>query len=248
MNLISSSYGNDSCALIQWAHENALDNVHVVFVDTGWARDGWLDRVDTLSRWAESLGFAAHNIKAPIGFQDLIRQKSGFPSNRYQWCSMWLKGLPFVDYADKLDSDRKAKVIIGKRRAESTARKDTPEFIESSDKHGGRMVWHPLYKHSDDDRNALLLRACIEPLPHRSDECFPCVNAGKADLRRLTANRIEMIEALEGDAGHPMFRAKKCGDAQGIRQVVQWAYSNHGTYQQEQMTMFNECSEGWCGS
>ena len=49
--VISVSYGNDSLAMIQWAHENSLDafgNVVVTYCDTGWVawlgathRTGW---------------------------------------------------------------------------------------------------------------------------------------------------------------------------------------------------------------
>lgn len=41
MNVISVSYGNDSLAMIQWAHENGLDDVIVVYIDTGWSGESW---------------------------------------------------------------------------------------------------------------------------------------------------------------------------------------------------------------
>ena len=40
-HLIFASYGNDSIALIQWAHERSLPDVHVAYTDTGWAADWW---------------------------------------------------------------------------------------------------------------------------------------------------------------------------------------------------------------
>lgn len=43
--VIFSSYGNDSCALIQWAHEWQLEGVAVVYSDTGWATVGWEARI-----------------------------------------------------------------------------------------------------------------------------------------------------------------------------------------------------------
>ena len=70
--VISSSYGNDSIALIQWAHEQGLKDVSVVFVDTGWAADGWLDRVVRLESWVESLGFKAVLISSYMTFEELI--------------------------------------------------------------------------------------------------------------------------------------------------------------------------------
>ena len=41
MNVISASYGNDSKAMIQWAFENGIDDVTVVYIDTGWAGESW---------------------------------------------------------------------------------------------------------------------------------------------------------------------------------------------------------------
>lgn len=41
MNVISASYGNDSRAMIQWAHENGIEDVVVTYIDTGWAGESW---------------------------------------------------------------------------------------------------------------------------------------------------------------------------------------------------------------
>jgi 3'-phosphoadenosine 5'-phosphosulfate sulfotransferase (PAPS reductase)/FAD synthetase len=40
MNVISSSYGNDSVALMQWAKERSLPDVTVAYCNTGWAAPG----------------------------------------------------------------------------------------------------------------------------------------------------------------------------------------------------------------
>ena len=66
MNVISASYGNDSCAMIQWAHENGIDDVVVTYIDTGWAGDGWADVVT--DRSARSVD----DVKAAI---DLFSEK-----------------------------------------------------------------------------------------------------------------------------------------------------------------------------
>jgi 3'-phosphoadenosine 5'-phosphosulfate sulfotransferase (PAPS reductase)/FAD synthetase len=247
MNVISSSYGNDSVALIQWAKENNLQNVHVVFIDTGWSKPGWLERVAELEAWVTSLGFKAQHIRPEIQFEELMRRKKGFPDQRHQWCSALLKGLPFLTWIDDADPECKATVMIGKRREESQERKDTPEFVESSPYHGGRRVHHPLYLHTEKMRNELIWRAGFEVLPHRSDECSPCANANKADLRRLTPFEIERLKNLEGETGQTMFRTKKKGGAKGIEQVIQWAYSGRGKYNPQQESLFTSCSSGYCG-
>lgn len=247
MNVISSSYGNDSVAMIQWAKEQSLQDVLVVFVDTGWAAPGWLDRVKRMEKWVQSLGFAVVHLKSPTEFEELMVLKKGFPSQRYQWCSGTLKGLPFLQWIDETDKECQAVVMIGKRREESQERADTPEFVEASDYHGGRKIWHPLYLHTELMRNELLERAGIPVLPHRSKECSPCINANRDDMRQLTEEDIARVEALEAKVGKTMFRPKRHGGAKGIRKVIAWAYAERGQYNNRQEQMFSQCSSGYCG-
>jgi 3'-phosphoadenosine 5'-phosphosulfate sulfotransferase (PAPS reductase)/FAD synthetase len=225
MNVISSSYGNDSIALIQWVHEYAtylfLTDVTVAYCDTGWAAPHWLQRVERGEALAKRYGFRTVRCKS-MGMPELVRQRKGWPGNGQQFCTAHLKGVPFLEWIDKADPECKATVLIGKRRAESEARRDTPEFIESSPYHGGRRIWHPLFEHSDAERNALLARADFEPLPHRSLECNPCVNANRADFLRLTGGEIERVNDLEAEIGKPMFRPKRF-NAMGIHGVIAWA-------------------------
>lgn len=221
MNVISSSYGNDSVALIQWAHEQTLPDVTVAYCDTGWSAPNWPQRIIEGERLARSYGFATVQCKS-MGMAELVRMKKGWPGNGQQFCTAHLKGIPFLQWIDEVDPEFKAVVLIGKRRAESDARKDTPEFIESSEYHGGRKIWHPLYLHTDAMRNELLARAGFKPLPHRSLECNPCVNANRDDFKRLTAGEIERVNDLEAEIGKPMFRPKRF-NALGIHGVIQWA-------------------------
>ena len=246
--VISSSYGNDSLAMIQWASEAGLQDVTVLFVDTGWSAPGWLDRVAECERWVSGIGFAPVHIKSPMPFPELMRHKSGFPSQRYQWCSGMLKGLPFLDWIDEADPGCKSIVMVGKRREESQERADTPEYVHGSEYHGGRTLWHPLYLRDTAARNELLSRAGFDPLPHRSKECSPCINANREDLRQLSEAEIVRVEALEADVGNVMFRAKRHGGAHGIRRVIAWAYSKRGQYDDRQETLFSGCSSGYCGS
>lgn len=230
--VISASYGNDSMAMIQWARDSLLKasgDVTVVFCDTGWSAPGWSDRVKHGEAFAAKCGFKVVRL-ASMGMEDLVRMKSGFPGHGSQFCTAFLKGLPFLQWIDEADTACKATVMIGKRRAESEARKDTPQFIESSEYHGGRVVWHPLYAHSNQERDQLLQRAGIEKLPHRSDECSPCVNANRDDLRRLSNAQIARVRALECEIGQPMFRAAKHGGAVGIDEVIHWAKYSPGQF------------------
>lgn len=223
MILLSSSYGNDSMAMIQWAVENinAKERIVVVYCDTGWASPTWANRIIEGERLAKKYGMETARVKS-LGMAKLVRTKKGFPGNGLQFCTAHLKGLPFLQFADEIDPECKAVVAIAKRRAESDARKNTPEFIEASELHNGRKVWHPLYVHSDLDRDNLLIRAGVEKLGHRSLECNPCVNANRQDFLRLTPGEIERVNDLEVEIGQPMFRAKRF-NAMGIHGVIAWA-------------------------
>jgi 3'-phosphoadenosine 5'-phosphosulfate sulfotransferase (PAPS reductase)/FAD synthetase len=243
-NVISASYGNDSIAMIQWAHESGLDHVVVAYIDTGWAATHWAQRVVDGEAFARRCGFDVVTITPNVQFSDLMRSKKGFPNQRFQWCSGLLKGLPFLTWLDDVDPQCESAVFVGKRRDESRARADTPCVVWSSDYHGGRMLVHPLYRHTITERDALIERADFTVLPHRSLECDPCVNANRADFRRLAAVDVAKVEALEAAIGKTMFRPARHNGAQGIRQVVDHAKYSPGQYAPNQDDLF---SEG-CGS
>ena len=219
--VISASYGNDSMAMIQWAHEANLQGVTVAYCDTGWASPGWFLRVEEGERLATKYGFNVVRLKS-IGMEELVRIKKGFPGNGQQFCTAHLKGLPFLQWIDEADKEGKAVVMVGKRREESKARENTPEFVKDSEYHGGRTLWHPLYLHTEAERDALLQRGDIEKLPHRSQECNPCVNANRGDFLRLTLGEIDRVCRLEVEIGKPMFRPKRF-NALGIHGVMVWA-------------------------
>lgn len=221
MIVVSTSYGNDSIACIQWAKETEQKHVVAAYSVTGWAAPWWAQRVAKGEALAHSYGFQTVRIES-LGMADLIRDRKGWPGNGQQFCTAELKGFPFLDWIEEADAGHAATVVIGKRRAESKKRANTTEFIESSEYHGGRRVWHPLYLHSHEERNELVRRAGFEVLPHRSLECNPCVNANRGDFLRLTRGEIERVNDLEVEIGKTMFRPKRFG-ALGIYGVIQWA-------------------------
>jgi len=249
--IISVSYGNDSIALIQWAHEQGLENCYVVYCDTGWAHPNWHKRVSAGSMLAEKYGFECLTAKSEMTFSELVRAKRGFPGQKYQFCSGVLKGVPFLEKANSLDPENKAVVVIGKRRAESNNRKDTPEFVYNSEYHECRTVWHPLYKHTDTERNNLIQKTGMEVLPNRSMECCPCVNANRKDLLETPESQLEKVRQLELETGKTMFRPYRHMGATGIDEVLKWATSDTGKYHKGQMLLWNHlgeyCHSGLCG-
>lgn len=251
-HIIFASYGNDSIALIQWAREKGLDDVHVAYSDTGWAAPFWAERVDRCEAWVRSLGFTHHRIESE-GMRSLVERKKGWPRQGYQYCTTHLKLEPAKAWLAEHDPEGEAVCLVGIRRAESRARRAFPEWTEDSDNHGGRTLWAPLVRFSDEDRDKLLRRAGFEPLPHRSQECYPCVNANRGDIRLLTEARIADIEAFETALGftskgkpRTMFRPYRHQGASGIREVAKWANSERGQYQPLVVLGQGGCDSGMC--
>lgn len=222
------SYGNDSIALIQWAHENELEGVAVVFTDTGWMADGWAERVEKGEAWVQSIGFKTYRTSS-IGFRQLARDKKGFPTQKFQWCSYILKIKPGQDWLAEHDPDCRAICLVGVRRDESQDRADFPEWLIKSMNHGGRMLVAPFATFSETERNALIGRAGWEVLPHRSRECR-CINSNRDDMKRFTDNDWQAVKEIEQEVGKTMFRPKRHMGAVGADEVRKWSNSPRGKY------------------
>ena len=251
MYVLFASYGNDSMALIQWAIENKLKDVTVLYSDTGWAAKWWLDMVEEGEEYAREHGFKTVRTES-IGLLELVKQRKGWPRQGLQFCTTELKIEPARQWLNEHDPDKEATCLVGVRRCESANRSDFPEFVEESDKHGGREVWAPLVRHTDEKRDELLARAGFGVLPHRSMECYPCINSNRTDLRELAKDpaRIELIDITEQEMGftsngklRTMFRPYRHMKAVGIKEVIKWAESDRGKYEAPLICE----SQGWCG-
>lgn len=269
--VIFSSYGNDSVALIQWAYEEGLSDVVVVFSDTGWAADWWKDRVDALELWVHKLGFWTDRTTS-IGFVALAHHKKAFPTQQFQWCSYILKIEPSQRWLAEADPDRRAVCLVGVRRDEGQDRANFPRYHVKSVNHGGRVMIAPFADDDEDRRNGYLQRAGVEPLPHRSMECSPCINSNRADIRALTPAEVSQVRAVETDMtlrfgltrnGKPrtLFRPHRHMGAVGIDEVKRWADLPRGQYRppeppDEPVTedeppeedVFNACNNGYCAN
>ncbi len=244
MHILRSNYSNNSMALIQWAHEQQLKDVIVVYVDTGWAAEGWLDYVSQCERFVQNVGFNIKHIKPVTPFEDIMEMKGGFPSRQRQWCALHLKGIPFLKWIDEADPDTKATVLLPKSRVETNFT-DIPEYIESCEFNGERRVWQPLFNIDQLQRDALLARAGIAPLPYPSQECSPCINSTVTALRKLTTSAIEKTAELEEELETTLFPPQDCNGASGIYAVVEWAK----TAKQDQLNYEYGCSASFgCGS
>jgi len=239
--VIFASGGNDSVALVSFADQKDLKNVIVCFSDTGWASPQWGTRIEQFRGYVESCGFAFVTLQSE-GFMPLVIRKKGFPANKPKFCTYELKIKPAKEWLEKVDPDKEATCMVGVRREESQARAQWPERFYASANHGGRELWSPLVFLSEEQRNAMILTTPLPILTHRSRECSPCVNSNRADFRRLDEVDIKKVEDAEELIGKPMFRVQRFKGAEGIREVMKWAWSDHGKYQPE-----ISCDSGMCG-
>lgn len=249
--VIFASYGNDSIALIQWAHEHDMRDVIVAYSDTGWSADFWPARVERAESWVRSLGYERARIKSE-GMEGLVRRKKAWPrggGGKFQFCTEALKEGPALEWLDDIDPAGGFICMTGIRREESANRATAPEWVEESVGHGGRSLHCPLVMHTEAMRNVLIERTPFEVLPYRSKECYPCVNAGKRELRQLPAQRINVIRRLEAEMGtnskgneRVMFSPARHGGAVGIDAVIRDAAGDT-----PEMFAATVCDSGWCG-
>lgn len=237
MYFVACSGGNDSVALIQFMLEQG-EPLHVVYNNTKWAHKSWALRMSLIEQWVRDNGHEYTETHSE-GMEKMVRRKGGWPkpSSDMQFCTGILKEQPSAMLYDLLDPEKNWIVCTGRRREESRNRADLPDYLADSEKHGGRDVWNPLYKHTAQQRDELIKRTPFTVLPHSSLECYPCINANKGSglLANLEEDRIQHIENFElslgrNGKGNPrtMFRPKRCGGAVGIRQVIEWAKGKRG--------------------
>ena len=256
MHIIFTSCGNDSVALLQWCIENGVEDVTAAYSETHWGSAEWPERVELVREFCRFKGFNFHTIESE-GFANICKatRNQAFPRDGMQFCTQELKIEPAMRWLDSVDPGKEATCMVGIRREESAKRAQWPEWVEESDKHGGRALFSPLVRYTTEQRDELIRRTgWFEVLPYRSRECFPCVNSSKADLRQLTQADVDKVRQLEEEmgvgkvSGKPkyMFRAAKCGGAEGIVEVIKWA--SHSKYIAGQDDLFGGgCDSGFCG-
>jgi hypothetical protein len=247
-----ASWGNDTIATVQFLHERGVIGVLCLYNDTGWPmppngdEEGWLDRVARMERWAHSLGYQTDRTVS-IGMEALVHHKKAWPRQGMQFCTEALKLGPTLKWLAERDPEKALICVNGKRAAESQERSDTVEWVEESPLHGGRLVWQPLYAHTAEMRDALILRAGHAVLPHKSRECMLCVNTGRKGLLAAPEVAVAWVERVEHDLGYTsngkprtMFRPARKMGATGIREVVDWAKSARGKYNSAQLDLLDD--------
>ncbi|MCX7122990.1 MAG: hypothetical protein NTV32_04885 [Gammaproteobacteria bacterium] len=201
LHVIVANFGNDSLALIAHAHAQKWLNVRVVSVDTGFANPAWSARVVQAEAYAREQGFEVIRLQAKPDFAGLVRAQGEFPTPKFQWCAVYLKGDTIRNWLEINDPLKTAKVILARRRSQSLKFEDLPEWIENDEAFSGRLIWHPFYLYSESEIKALVAATPFEWLPHRSLECDPCVNSSCAELKRAIPDVQSRIQVLEAEIG-----------------------------------------------
>lgn len=239
MNIIFGNFGDNTIALIQWAFEKGLQNVRVVHINTQWAAQTWGQRVAEGSAFAEQCGFESVELSSSTTFTEMVLGRENFPNQKFQWCAGFLKGLAFMMWADQLDPEAEAVVLLGSRRTDSRIREGLEEFKERSEHFGKRRVWYPLYQHSNFERDELIQRAGFSVLNHRSLECDPCIHSQIVDFQQMSSVDIEKVKRIENQLQKPMFHPMDVGGAQNIEQVISWAKQQPASDEANSLEFFN---------
>ena len=82
MQIIFGNYGNNTIALIQWAHLHQKNNVYVVHVETGFAASEWQTQVKKGQALAKRYHFNAIALQANPGLPEMILDRKRFPSSQ----------------------------------------------------------------------------------------------------------------------------------------------------------------------
>lgn len=240
MNIICCSGGNDSVALIQWAKNKLLKDVTVLYNKTGLEAPFWFDRLLDVQDLCNRYGFNYVVTTPDMLFKDLIINKKGFPmaASNMSWCTLNLKTIPTLKWLEVNDPMMKSTIYTGVRREESINRKRYRRMCRLN-KYKGRRVERPLVGYTTLHRNELIRVTKLPLLSHKSQECFPCINSNRNDLRLLSKypERIEEISDIENILGFTkkgkpkvMFRPYRHMGATGIEEVVDWALAERGRY------------------
>ena len=120
MNIIIANYGNESLALIQWAWQQAMPNLLVLSVDTGWEAQDWQAHRLQVFRWMEERNIIYQHLNAQLTMAESILDRKQFPSKKFQWCAPFLKGLTLNKKLDEIDKSFKShhftKVIMSSEK------------------------------------------------------------------------------------------------------------------------------------
>lgn len=203
--IIIGNFGNHSLAVLQALIERALPNLYFIYVETGWAAASWAQRVQVCTQYAMEHGVIVQRLIPPATLTELVLERKQFPTQKFQWCASFLKGLAILNYLDEIDPGCEARIISGKRRQDSRRYADLPEFDYDNDLFQGRTIWHPLWRTSNNEFIELIHKTGFSVLPQQSLECSPCIHANQHSVDQLDEESVQRLDNLEKRIGQTMF-------------------------------------------
>ena len=230
-HLASVSGGKDSTAMCLYLKEQGIE-YRALHFDTGWEHPATVEYLrDVLPRYIgpievhsrepdlddEREAYAVE-LEAMLGWRSpFVRwtlRKAYFPRRMGRWCTQELKiytvrGVMRAEH----EAGRLPVNVVGIRAAELQARAKLPERELSTTL--DCMVWRPLIAWTERDVIDIHHRHGVPPNPlylrgSRRVGCWPCIMAGKTDLRALDEDRIRIIERLESIVG--VLQEKRAAD------------------------------------
>lgn len=160
---------------------------------------------------SERLEGFAQELESMLGFRSpMVRwclRKGMFPRRTRRWCTQELKIFAVAAYMEERIALGELPVnAVGIRAAESAERARLEERELSASLNC--MVWRPLLRWSERQVIDIHRRHNVRPNPlylrgSTRVGCWPCINAGKAELRQLAKDepRIRVLERLEQIVG-----------------------------------------------
>lgn len=203
-HIILGNFGNHSIAVLQWAIEQQLSDLHFVSVNTGWAADGWQQRVQQGQVYAKQHHVNVIELPAKQDFSQLVEDRGQFPTAKFQWCAGLLKGVVVNEWLDSIDPNCQAKLLSGKHRSATRAYANLPHTDYDNPFYNGRTIWHPLFEHSQAKIEQLIVAAGFAVLPHRSLECQPCIHDCQQDVATMQQTDQQRLTALQQRVGQVM--------------------------------------------
>lgn len=249
---ISVSGGKDSTALALLAKENEWPCTRI-YADTGWESSITYEYLDYLR---EKIG-PIEVVRAPEQWIARMDRLGAWPNRTRRWCTRQLKMEPLMKWhhAFKFSEGFDTLVNCTGIRADESAKRACYEELEWSTDFGC-WAWRPLLRWTVEDVLQMHRRhgVKVNPLYQAGFErvgCWPCIYAGKLELRLLAEKfpeRLEELVALEErywkpDVENTIYSLRRPGSEEHVptrlREVVEWAKTSHGGVQQ---TMFAPAS------
>jgi 3'-phosphoadenosine 5'-phosphosulfate sulfotransferase (PAPS reductase)/FAD synthetase len=230
---VSLSGGKDSVATALLLRELGLEH-RLIHADTEWEHPAHYEYMEYL-----------HSKLGPItivrgpGFEQLVLSRGMFPCRVRRFCTQELKIWP----QEEVREDDEV-VVLGVRREESAARSRLPAVSVEKD----HTIWRPLIDWSADRVWAILARHAIKPHPlyalgARRVGCWPCIFAGRKDLRlleTLSPERVAYIADLER-------RVQQVAWVRGRNSIPTWGTIRRPGSNRHEAVAFSELM-GWACS